>query len=142
MTTTKLMRCVWGLAVAVMIAIGPLVLAQGPHAAERARLLESRACDRCDLTGESFHGLDLKGVSLAGANLTGAVFYKADLTNANLAGADLTKAVLPFANLSNANLGGANLAGANLTNAVAADLSAAITTDTTTCPNGSAGPCR
>lgn len=143
-TTFKVVRLLGGLGLAAILAMatGQMLLAQGPHVAARAKLLESHACDGCDLSGDSFHAADLKGVSLAHANLTGAVFYKADLTNANLAGADLTKAALPYANLTNANLAGANLTGANLSNAIAADLTSAVTTETTTCPNGQAGPCR
>ncbi len=126
----------------VALVATPVLLAQSGHAAERMQLLTTRACDRCNLSGEDFSRLDLKGVSLSNATLTNIKFYKTDLTNANLGGANLTNAVLSFANLSNANLGGANLAGANLAGAVAADLAAAITTHTTTCPDGTAGPCR
>lgn len=126
----------------VALVATPAVLAQSGHAAERMQLLSTRACDRCDLSGEDFGRLDLKGVSLSNATLTSIKFYKTDLTNANLGGANLTNAVMSFANLSNANLGGANLAGANLAGAIAADLAAAITSNTTTCPDGTAGPCR
>ena len=134
-----------GLVLAALLAtVGVQASAQNPSpaSAERTRLLQSRACDRCDLHGEGFDSLDLKGVSLTEANLTGATFYKADLTGANLSGADLTKGVLPFANLTNVNLSGANLTGANLSSAIGADLTTATTTETTTCPNGQAGPCR
>jgi uncharacterized protein YjbI with pentapeptide repeats len=132
----------FGIALFTAIIAATSLQAQNGHAIERLQLLKTRSCDNCNLSGEDFRSADLKGISVASANLSGAGFYKADLTNANLGGADLTKAVLTFANLTNTNLGGANLTGANLTGAVSADLSRATTTDTTTCPDGQAGPCR
>jgi uncharacterized protein YjbI with pentapeptide repeats len=137
-------KFIGGVCVAALLALAgaQALAAQEAQPGDRARFLQSKSCDRCDLHGQGFDKLDLKGASLAGANLAGATFYKADLTNANLAGADLTKAVLPFADLTNVNLAGANLTGANLSSAIGADLTAAITTDSTTCPNGQAGPCR
>lgn len=132
-----------GLCVAAVLAtVGVQARSSQDPLQDRTRLIQTRSCDRCDLHGQGFDSLDLKGVSLAEANLTGATFYKANLTGANLAGADLTKAGLPFADLTNVNLSGANLTGANLSSAVGVDLSAATTTETTTCPNGQAGPCR
>lgn len=128
--------------IVIALLVAPVLAAQNGHAAERAQLLTSRACDGCNLSGETFDRMNLKGVSLSDATLVGAKFYRADLTNANLAGADLTGAVMSFADLSNANLGGTKLAGANLSGAIAADLAAAITSNTTTCPDGQAGPCR
>lgn len=140
---TRLSNLGFGLVLTALAICGSQAFAaQNPSLSDRTRLLETRACDRCDLRGQGFDSLDLKGVSLSEANLAGATFYKADLTGANLSGADMTKGVLPFANLTNVNLTGANLTGANLTNAVGAELITAITTETTTCPNGQAGPCR
>lgn len=112
------------------------------HPLERTQLLETRSCDRCDLSGEDFTGKDLKGASLAGANLTGAAFYKADLTNGNFGEADLTKALFQYANLTNVNFGNAKLDGANFTGAKGANLVGALTTENTTCPDGQSGPCR
>ena len=116
--------------------------AQDTKAADRERLLKGRACDRCDLSGVNFLREDLKGVSASEANLTQAMFYRADLSGANLGGANLEKANLSFANLTNTNLSNANLAGANLGSSTGASIAGAITTETTTCPDGHAGPCR
>ncbi len=133
-----------GLCVAALLALAgaQAFAAQEPQPADRARFLQSKSCDHCDLHGQGFDKLDLKGASLSGANLVGSSFYKSDLTGANLAGADLTKGVLPFANLTNVNLNGAILTGANLSSATGADFTGAITTETTTCPDGQSGPCR
>lgn len=116
---------------------------QDARAAAMARLLDSKACQQCDLAGASFvKGTDLKGVDLAGAKLIEASFYRTLLANANFSDADLTKANLSMADLTNVNFGGANLDGAVLTGATGANLSGAKTTETTVCPDGSNGPCR
>jgi len=136
--------------VAAAFAIGRTLAAQSQDPAPQdargvamARLLDSKACQQCDLSGASFaKGTDLKGVDLAGAKLTEASFYRTILTNANFSDADLSKANLSMADLTNVNFGGANLDGATLTGATGASLVGAKTTETTVCPDGSNGPCR
>lgn len=144
-TVTKETGRRWGLGLAlvgvVVLATGALA-AQDAHLKEQAQLKQTRACDGCDLTGVNFGRADLKGVSLSGAKLVGASFYKIDLSNANFGGADLSKANLTLCNLTNVNFGSANLAGANLSGSTGAGLASAVTTETTTCPDGQAGPCR
>ncbi len=81
------------------------------------RLLETKACEGCDLTNARLSGKDLSSANLVGADLTNA-----DLRDTILVGADLTLAILRKANLNNAILNGANLSGtdlsfANLSNA-------------------------
>jgi uncharacterized protein YjbI with pentapeptide repeats len=102
--------------VAIAVAsFGTLALAQqpAPTVADNAkRLRETKVCNRCDLRGADFSGVDLYGAQMKEANLTGAVFYEANLTMANLTGAV-----------------GANLAGAT-------------TDKRTVCPSGAAGPCK
>jgi uncharacterized protein YjbI with pentapeptide repeats len=79
---------------------------------------------------------------LSGAQLAGLTVELADLRNANLSDASLYKVRLRSANLTGANLSGANFTGAFLQGARGANLSVAITDETTVCPNGEAGPCR
>jgi uncharacterized protein YjbI with pentapeptide repeats len=85
--------------------------------ANLARLVKSKKCFACDLSG-----MDLSNMRLAKAD-----FEKADLSDCNLEGADLGAANLKGANLRRANLKKANLKGADLYKAdlTAADLSGA-----------------
>jgi uncharacterized protein YjbI with pentapeptide repeats len=147
--TTRFRDQVTRLALAFVMAAGvaQVLLANqdSPEAARlfnRAKLLSARACDSCDLAGVDLARQNLKGVSAAQANLEGASFYRADLGGANFGGANLSKANLTMADLSNTNFGNANLAGANLSGSTGAALAGATTTETTTCPDGTAGPCR
>jgi uncharacterized protein YjbI with pentapeptide repeats len=146
-TTTRISRIGLATAIAAFSALlGIQVLSaqsQEPTSRpmDRERFLKG-SCDGCDLSGMDFSRLELKSVSAAGANLSETMFYRADLTNANLGGANLTKANLNMANLTNTNLSNANLTGANLGSTTGASLAGAITTETTTCPNGQVGPCR
>lgn len=121
-----------------------------------------------NLADGRFMGADLKGVNLTGANISGALFtrspdgtgsgtdwfhwgtaprdtslvtadlYRASAYRTDFRGADLTGADLSFAFLR-----GADLRGAKLKDAIVdgADLIGAKTDATTTCPDGSAGPC-
>ncbi len=85
--------------------------------ARLARLVKSKKCFACDLSG-----MDLSNMRLVKADLE-----KADLSDCNLEGADLGAANLKGANLRRANLKQANLKGADLYKAdlTAADLSGA-----------------
>jgi uncharacterized protein YjbI with pentapeptide repeats len=86
------------------------------------RLLETKACVRCNLSGADLATADLEDANLEGANLQGA-----NLQGANLEGAYLVGANLSDANLTEANLGSVNFTFAILQNAVLdkADLKAA-----------------
>lgn len=141
--TTRFSRIGFAVALATLTVVGVrLAAAQDEHLREQMQLKATKACDGCDLSGVSFGKADLKGVSLAGAKLDGTSFYRANLTNANLGGANLSNANLSMSDLTNTNFSNANLAGANFTGSTGASLAGAVTTETTTCPDGQAGPCR
>jgi uncharacterized protein YjbI with pentapeptide repeats len=74
----------------------------------------------------------------------GANLARASLAGANLFGLNLSSATLASANLSNSNLSRVNLDGANLTSATltGATLTRVRTTATTTCVDGTKGPCK
>lgn len=77
---------------AAMALITPLFLANSVQAGSQKdlqKLLSTRECIQCDLSGLNLSGTHLIGADLRGANLQGA-----NLTNANLEGADLTGAKL------------------------------------------------
>ncbi len=78
------------------------------------RLLETKSCSACDLSGVDLQKAVLKKADLAGANLSGADLSLANLAKANLSGANLSGANLAEANLVQADLSGADLSGANL----------------------------
>ncbi|MEO1671876.1 MAG: pentapeptide repeat-containing protein [Cyanobacteria bacterium J06631_2] len=81
------------------------VLAAGDYQTpEIERLLETKACEYCDLSNADLSGVDLKGANLLGANL-----QEADLTDANFEGVNLV-----FGNLARATLVGTDFKGANL----------------------------
>ncbi|WP_286019538.1 pentapeptide repeat-containing protein [Candidatus Venteria ishoeyi] len=72
--------------------------------ANRQQLLQSKACQECDLSG-----MDLSGLDLTAANLNSAILKNVNLKGANLEGADLSGANLEGADLSAAKLKGAVL---------------------------------
>ncbi|MGC1394498.1 MAG: pentapeptide repeat-containing protein [Coleofasciculaceae cyanobacterium] len=90
------------------------------------RLLDTKECPGCNLSGANLANkvltfVNLSNANLSGANLTGARLIGADLsntnlTNANLKGAKLNGARMIGTNLIGTNLAGANLLGANLWN--------------------------
>ena len=87
------------------------------QAANIKRLLDTKECPGCNLSGANLANARLSFVNFLNANLSGA-----NLSGASLVGADLSNANLTNANLNNAKLNGArmvgtNLAGTNLTNA-------------------------
>lgn len=92
-----------------------------------ARFRNTHQCAGCDLSRAALGGIQAPNAKLANANLTGANLY-----GAKLAGADLTGAILD----------GANLEMADLTGVVGAVLGTARTDKRTTCPDGTAGPCK
>lgn len=87
----------------------------------------TRKCPGCDLRSANLGGFQAQNADLVNADLTDATFY-----GGSLKGADLTGAILDRT----------NLAMADLTGAVGAQLGSAITDERTTCPDGTAGPCR
>jgi uncharacterized protein YjbI with pentapeptide repeats len=109
---------------------------------EHVRLLrETGKCPACDLSSANLSGLISPGADLRNADLNYAVLYKVRLNKANLDGATLKGANLAGANLTGAHLTGANLSGANLLGSIGARLTDATTDVTTTCPDGTNGPC-
>ena len=104
------------------------------------KLLETKECQKCDLSGANLAGENLKGANLKGAMLlpTRDTSVLADLTKVNLTGANLTEARLDGANLTGAKLKEANLTDASL---FAANLDGADTTGAIFCqtfmPDGS-----
>jgi hypothetical protein len=81
------------------------------------RLIKTRECVKCDLSGANLRWANLTGANLNEANLYEANLTGANLTGANLGGADLIGAYLTGAYLTGANLYEANLTGADLTGA-------------------------
>jgi uncharacterized protein YjbI with pentapeptide repeats len=92
-----------------------------------ARFRNTHQCDGCDLSEAALGGIQAPNAKLSNANLR-----QANLYGAKLRGADLTGAILD----------GANLEMADLTDAIGAVLGTARTDKRTTCPDGTAGPCR
>ncbi len=105
-----------------ILAIALLAICLGDAAPVKAanpehikRLLETKECSECDLSGANLSFAILVNANLRGANLRGANLSNADLTGANLSQADLSQANLNQAYLTQANLDRTNLTGA-LTN--------------------------
>jgi len=88
--------------------------ARGFDNAHLQALLDSNACNGCDLEDAHLRGRKLSGAALEQVNLSGADLRGADLSGANLAGASLKEARLEGASLIGANLAGANLFGVRL----------------------------
>lgn len=111
-------KCCLSLAVFVLICCSGTVEADAgaPRTAVQKnvqRLLKTKTCPGCDLSGANLSQSKLEFANLEGANLAGAQLSLADLSGANLRKANLQKA-----NLGGADLGHADLEGANLTGAV------------------------
>jgi uncharacterized protein YjbI with pentapeptide repeats len=106
--------------------ITPLLIANVVQAANPehvTRLLKTKECNSCDLSGADLIGAVLTGAKLQGANLnaanlTGADLSGADLTRTSLAGSNLVGANLQKASLNETSLVYANLALARLNNAL------------------------
>jgi len=90
------------------------------------RLLDTKECPGCNLSGVdlankaltfvNLSNANLSGANLSGANLSGADLSNTNLTNADLKGAKLNGARIIGTNLAGTNLSNANLLGANLWN--------------------------
>ncbi len=78
------------------------------------KLLSTKECFNCDLSGSGLVMANLSGAKLGGANLTQANLSRANLSGADLSGADLSGASLYGANLTGANLIGAKINGSDL----------------------------
>lgn len=85
------------------------------------------------MTQTNFSEADLNGAQIVNSVLDGSLFIDATLTGANFSFSSLIDA-----DLSGSDLRGVNLNEANLTRAT---LTGVVTDDTTTCPDGSQGPC-
>lgn len=101
----------------VSLLLGLRISAQEIDPVER--LLNTKECSGCDLSGENLSSLDLSNANLSGADLSNVNFRNsmlagANLSNASLRGADLTLTVLIGANLSGTDLSYANLTDTNL----------------------------
>lgn len=79
-----------------------------------SKLLGTKNCRECDLSGGDLRNFNLNEVELQSANLSGADLSGANLNDAKLQNAILFKTNLEGANLENANLEGANLEKARL----------------------------
>jgi uncharacterized protein YjbI with pentapeptide repeats len=90
--------------------------AQAANPEHVRKLLATKECAKCDLTGAGLVMADLSGANLRGANLAGANLSRANLSGADLSSANLSGTGLFGANLSATKLNGANLLGADLRN--------------------------
>lgn len=113
------------LSLMVIMLFGGINMAHGNIVSDNvAKLKNTNACPRCDLSGANLQEADLRDANLSRANLS----------RANLSGAYLTRAYLGEADLQGTNLTGAHLQ--------RADLSGATWTDGRTCAQGSIGVCK
>jgi uncharacterized protein YjbI with pentapeptide repeats len=78
------------------------------------KLITTKECPRCDLSGTVLTRVDLTGADLEGANLSGAKLSLTNFSKANLRNADLRGANLGGADFAGADLRGADLTGAML----------------------------
>jgi|GEM_PF-2862469 len=102
----------------LLISLGQAVPAQAANPEHIKKLLETKECSECDLSGANLSGANLSfailiNANLRGANLRGANLKNADLTRANLSQADLRQANLNQAYFTQANLDRTNLTGAS-----------------------------
>ena len=117
----------------IWCAFGSMALLLGPSAVEAGsvtaiavepfgtpleRLLESGACQGCDLRDADLRGHHLIGADLRAADLRGAKLNGVNLEGADLSGAKLDGARLQGAMLSNADLSGTDLSHADLRDSV------------------------
>ena len=92
-----------------------------------AQLRTTKKCQGCELRGANLGGFQGVNADLSNADLTDASFY-----GGNLKGADFTGAILDRTNFEMVDM----------TGAVGATLTTAITDSRTTCPDGTPGPCK
>lgn len=104
-------------AILVLSTVCPPVPAIAENIQHTQKLLSSKQCPNCELSGAGLVLANLQGANLKGANLSGANLSRANLTGADLSGANLAGTSLFGANLTGVNLTGANLAGTDLRSA-------------------------
>lgn len=119
------------LSILATIALTATIGFATPAAAENPqhvkRLLETKQCQGCNLSGANLTNAELSNANLIGADLSQAKLNGANLSNASLIGAKLIRTNLNRAKLTGANLSGAQLYAVNLekANLSDADLSGA-----------------
>ena len=128
--------------VCALVFVSALQVVRAENKAQRAQLLKTRECAGCDLSDANLSPYDLNGVKAPGAVFTNAILYRSKLRGADLTSANLANANLRSADLTGAILTGANLDSADLSDTIGANLTGAITTSGTKCPNRKAGPCQ
>jgi uncharacterized protein YjbI with pentapeptide repeats len=95
----------------LLLLTGLTTSVRAENIVDTQKLLSTKNCQQCDLSGAGLVMNDLTGAKLVGANLVGANLSRANLTGADLRGANLTGASLHGANLMGADLRGANVTG-------------------------------
>lgn len=98
----------------LITTLGIVAPARAENLVHIQQLLNTRVCQRCDLTRAGFVFSNLSNVDLSNSDLSGANLTRANLRNANLRGANLSGAVMFGADLTGADLTGANLSGADM----------------------------
>jgi uncharacterized protein YjbI with pentapeptide repeats len=78
------------------------------------KLVKTKSCKGCDLSGLTLNRLDLTDADLEGADLSLAKLSLTNLTRANLRNTDLRGAIFGGTDLSDADLRGADLRGTSL----------------------------
>jgi hypothetical protein len=101
----------------IVLWIAVAVDARAYEQEDLEKLLSTKKCVGCDLSGAQLDEADLVKAHLARANLTKATLFKSKLNGAYLAGANLTDANLTGAHLTKANLRDAILTGATVSGA-------------------------
>ncbi|MFT5698050.1 MAG: hypothetical protein ACI8ZB_000904 [Desulforhopalus sp.] len=81
------------------------------------RLVATKSCPGCDLSGLNFNRMDLSKVNLEGADLSMSTFFLTNLSYANLKNTIMNGAVFGGADLGDADLTGADLRGVSLDSA-------------------------
>ncbi|MBW4520813.1 MAG: pentapeptide repeat-containing protein [Scytolyngbya sp. HA4215-MV1] len=135
----KAVKTLFWLALALVLAIGWVVLSARPASAQDKTVnysnthLENRDFSHLDLAGAVFVAAEMRGADFRGANLKNAILTKgvllgADLEGADLAGAlvdqvtlykaNLTNAILREAMLSRSSFEGVTVTGADFTDAI------------------------
>ena len=137
-------RTVVALSIVVVVAALWAPAGFSENKQDKNKLRNQKNCESCDLSNSDLNGAILKGAKASKSNFSGAGLYRADLsggdyTDANFNGAKLQGANLNGTKLNRANFNGADLKGAKLG---PLGLKGAVTTGTTTCPDGKKGPCK
>jgi tetratricopeptide (TPR) repeat protein len=105
-------------ALAALTTICLIAPAKAENLEHTQQLMNTKQCQRCDLSRAGLVYANLSNADLSGANLSEANLSRADLSSANLQGANLAGASLFNANLSGADLSNADLRGADFRGAV------------------------